>query len=306
MKEYKNIDELFREGLKDLEVTPSPKVWEGIRSSVSFKPDPGLSPLIKWLSVIFVSLFVAGTIYYFSGSENHPLSHELNQSSKETTIATTSPNTNSTIKTNANTSKPAAESSMPEPSITEKGNKTPLKTLNEKASLTVTKVDNQKTEVRVVNKTTNSKQNDIFSKQTLTKAETKNSKELVSTLSKENSGDATKASTVPTKVIHIKKNQNTRPDQKEINAIVAARHQRTNKNINSSFHGNDATLKVPFTKATEQKQSDVTALDSKNITVNAPQTGILYPEDQTVIHNIEQVSKAKKHANTHINSGISM
>lgn len=49
MMEDKNIDRLFQEGLKDLEVTPNDSVWNGIESKLKKKKKNRLLP-IWWFS----------------------------------------------------------------------------------------------------------------------------------------------------------------------------------------------------------------------------------------------------------------
>ena len=72
MVERKNIDRVFRENLKDLEIYPSKKVWHNIEQSLLEKQQKKTIPLWRRLSgvaIIFI-LFFAGGISYFSFNTN--------------------------------------------------------------------------------------------------------------------------------------------------------------------------------------------------------------------------------------------
>ncbi len=74
MKEKKHIDQLFKEGFKNFEATPSPHVWNGIQSKLSQKEDDKkVIPIwIKWGSVaaLLALLFTLGNTF-FNTSENN-------------------------------------------------------------------------------------------------------------------------------------------------------------------------------------------------------------------------------------------
>ena len=61
MMEEKNIDRLFQEGLKDLEVTPNDSVWNGIESKLEKKKKNRLLPV--WFSGA-AAVFVLGLLLY--------------------------------------------------------------------------------------------------------------------------------------------------------------------------------------------------------------------------------------------------
>ncbi len=61
--EDKNIDRLFQEGLKDLEVTPNDSVWNGIESKLKKKKKNRLLP-IWWFSGGVAAILVLGLLLY--------------------------------------------------------------------------------------------------------------------------------------------------------------------------------------------------------------------------------------------------
>lgn len=63
MMEDKNIDRLFQEGLKDLEVTPNDSVWNGIESKLKKKKKNRLLP-IWWFSGGVAAILVLGLLLY--------------------------------------------------------------------------------------------------------------------------------------------------------------------------------------------------------------------------------------------------
>lgn len=72
MVERKNIDRVFRENLKDLEIYPSKKVWHNIEQSLLENQPKKTIPLWRRLSgvaIIFI-LFFAGGISYFTFNSN--------------------------------------------------------------------------------------------------------------------------------------------------------------------------------------------------------------------------------------------
>jgi hypothetical protein len=72
MVERKNIDRVFRENLKDLEIYPSKKVWNNIEQRLLEKQPKKTIPLWRRLSgvaIIFI-LFFAGGISYLSFNSN--------------------------------------------------------------------------------------------------------------------------------------------------------------------------------------------------------------------------------------------
>ena len=74
MKEKKNIDDLFKEGFKNFEASPSPHVWENIQAKLSAKDsDKKVIPLwIKWggVAALLALLLTVGNAV-FNNSENN-------------------------------------------------------------------------------------------------------------------------------------------------------------------------------------------------------------------------------------------
>ena len=68
MKEKKHIDQLFKEGFKNFEATPSPQVWNDIQSRLRQKEDDKkVFPIwIKWGSVaaLLALLFTLGNTFF--------------------------------------------------------------------------------------------------------------------------------------------------------------------------------------------------------------------------------------------------
>ena len=67
MKEYKNIDRLFQENFKDLEIAPSDRVWSNIESRLSGRSAASVVPIFRKLSgiaVAFLLFFSLGLGYF--------------------------------------------------------------------------------------------------------------------------------------------------------------------------------------------------------------------------------------------------
>ena len=67
MLERKNIDRVFQENLKDLDINPSKKVWKGIELYLTERPVKKTIPLWQRLSgvaAIFILFFMGGAWYY--------------------------------------------------------------------------------------------------------------------------------------------------------------------------------------------------------------------------------------------------
>ena len=67
MLERKNIDRVFQENLKDLEINPSKNVWNGIELYLTEQPLKKSIPLWQRMSgvaVIFILFFMGGVWYY--------------------------------------------------------------------------------------------------------------------------------------------------------------------------------------------------------------------------------------------------
>lgn len=88
MKEKKNIDNIFNEGLKNFEATPSPRVWENIQTELNKeKKDRKVIPL--WIklggvaALIALLLTVGNSLYNSSNHEAPAISNENVNSVKE-------------------------------------------------------------------------------------------------------------------------------------------------------------------------------------------------------------------------------
>ena len=90
MLERKNIDRVFQENLKDLEIYPNKKVWNNIERELSGKPNKPAIALWKKLSgaaMMLVAFATAGLIYFNNNSvttPNTPLSESETRSTNQT------------------------------------------------------------------------------------------------------------------------------------------------------------------------------------------------------------------------------
>ncbi len=91
MLERKNIDRVFQENLKDLEIYPNKRVWNNIEGHLS--PETAKTPIALWkkLSGIAMMLlaFVSVGSYYFNASQNNVVQPQVTESSVETTKGST-------------------------------------------------------------------------------------------------------------------------------------------------------------------------------------------------------------------------
>ncbi len=87
MIERKNIDRVFQENLKDLEIYPNKRVWNNIEGHLS--PETAKTPIALWkkLSGIAMMLlaFVSVGSYYFNTNQNNVVQPQVTESSVETT-----------------------------------------------------------------------------------------------------------------------------------------------------------------------------------------------------------------------------
>lgn len=98
MLERKNIDRVFQENFKDLEVVPSNKVWNNIEKSLQKKERTSILPLWRKLSgvaMVFIFLSSVGLWYFNNSGNNIP----QNIAPSSTTVPNTS---NNTIDANLN------------------------------------------------------------------------------------------------------------------------------------------------------------------------------------------------------------
>ena len=80
MSDKRNIDELFKDGLKDLEVKPNLKVWEGIREDLevtaAIKPRIPLWKKLGGIAAAVLIIAVVGSQFDFSSTDSEDV---LNQ-----------------------------------------------------------------------------------------------------------------------------------------------------------------------------------------------------------------------------------
>lgn len=100
MKEYKNIDELFKEGISGFSPSPSDKVWAGIEKATIGSVATKNTYFSNWAIAAIVLLFVGATaIMYFTFSGDNNISSKINNQN----IVVETPNSN--INKNQNISK---------------------------------------------------------------------------------------------------------------------------------------------------------------------------------------------------------
>ncbi len=297
MKEYKNIDELFREQLKDLEVTPSPSVWQHIEQSVSGVPggSSALPASVKWLAAILATVISGIAIYYIYDKvqsdnliseriENVNINHQPAEiSAKATTISKTD------VSAKANK----------EEVLTAENNYSTENITNNEAGeklFTDTKPENADKNIKPTNNThiTPPQSNeDVASVTALTENTTP-----------EAPSGALPKNAAPAKVIHKTKN------------VAAIDFRTLKRSPQTGFTVPGTTQKREGLPNTEQGASNslviksgndnrqVANLTSKNISVTTDNLTALFPEDATVIHNASQVSQVKKRIHSY--TGISL
>ncbi len=82
MLERKNIDRVFQENLKDLEIYPSKKVWNNIEFALNDKPkkqDIALWRRLSGVAVILI-LFLAGGYFYYNSTPNITIENPVSKS----------------------------------------------------------------------------------------------------------------------------------------------------------------------------------------------------------------------------------
>jgi len=82
MLERKNIDRVFQENLKDLEIYPSKKVWNNIEFALSDKPKKRAIALWRRLSgvAVILILFLAGGYFYYNSTLNITIENPVSKS----------------------------------------------------------------------------------------------------------------------------------------------------------------------------------------------------------------------------------
>ena len=72
MRDYKNIDRIFQENLKDFEVFPPNKAWNSIEKQIVVQPAKRRIPFwlkLSSIAALFVLFFSIGTIYLMPESK---------------------------------------------------------------------------------------------------------------------------------------------------------------------------------------------------------------------------------------------
>ena len=82
MLERKNIDRVFQENLKDLEIYPSKKVWNNIEFALNDKPKKQAIALWRRLSgvAVILILFLAGGYFYYNSTPNITIENPVSKS----------------------------------------------------------------------------------------------------------------------------------------------------------------------------------------------------------------------------------
>ena len=89
MKDNKNIDNIFKDALKNLEASPSPRVWEKIQAQLNKeKKERKVIPLwmqMGGVAALLALLLTVGNWAYNSGDYNSPAitNENTNQTEKE-------------------------------------------------------------------------------------------------------------------------------------------------------------------------------------------------------------------------------
>ncbi len=296
MKEYKNIDELFRDGLKNFEATPSPAVWQNIEKGIM--PSAGSSSLIsgtvKWISALMVTIFTGLAIFYFA--EKNPetvigLQTLKNENINKKTSGSGLPVAKKTTDASKQTSDQSANNYNSKTIeiqtsgiLTEKQKNIDTRNVNSQLKNNVTAntsntyhtPENIDKNISTTNKTSATYGYPLTKKSTVYKTDINNS-----------------AKQAPAKVIHgntkisagklnvLRRNQNagftTKPTLKQINTYASY----------------DSGAEKPQTIKSDNN-NHVKNLKSKNITIDNGELTALFPEDKTVIHNAKQIARFKK------------
>ena len=145
MKENKNIDELFKEGFKNFEATPSPDVWNKIEAKLKEDDDRKVIPLwikLAGIAALLALLFTVGNAVFNSSITNttNPIvtedTTEINQQNSEEN----NNNQNNVVVENASNTRIASEEEKP----TVEENKNPSDIItNKKSSTSETRITSE-------------------------------------------------------------------------------------------------------------------------------------------------------------------
>ena len=81
MLERKNIDRVFQENLKDLEIYPNNRVWKNIEGELSGKasrPPIALWKKLSGIAMMLAAIFTAG-LFYFNNNESIPVNSQVSE-----------------------------------------------------------------------------------------------------------------------------------------------------------------------------------------------------------------------------------
>jgi hypothetical protein len=292
MKEFKNIDELFKEGLKNLEVHPSPSVWEEIEETIS--PPSVNTPFftggIKWISAIIISLLIGTAIYLLNHEQDkennltadrHKNTNINKTGTKPSPIKSSSVNRVKTITLN----KTESESDITKTNNYEKETQTNITEENTNHSNNLKSNINIETSVYDV-KNTNSKEDDFSNNKTvINKTQESFSNNSVSENNLKNEPVEITSTVHSTIKYKIKRRRN---GELEINNNTG---YLINNNVsNHIFRKDDSEAAGEKKEVNDIKVLRIKSKELNNIPKN---NTALYPEDQIVLHNLSNTSSFK-------------
>ncbi len=296
MKEYNNIDELFREGLKDLKVMPSSEVWQKISKGL---PDSGIKPVIgtvtKWILGTTTAILMGLAVYFIytkTSEDSSPKSFH-----KETIIKTEDDANDINKTTDNHTDKIIT---LEKGKSKTKSAPSPIKT---KSFKTASNYSDQTANKNIqASEENNTEDRNLVSDLSNQTESTENSPKQAFGSSKANVQSSKNASPITGNYNDLKRAIRHRP-------AGTGKGSFNNKNSDHKAtegytpNGIKSPLKIYNSKENNGIKS--LALDSRNLTNTDGETGMLFPEDQTIIHNQKQVSQIKKRIHTYTGASLS-
>lgn len=94
MKEYKNIDRVFQENLKDLEIDPGYKVWRNIENELQAKQPDKVMPLwrkISGVAILFLLMFSVGFGFFKLNKRSTLKNNTITKPTSENTVVNNTP-----------------------------------------------------------------------------------------------------------------------------------------------------------------------------------------------------------------------